>query len=367
MTRQGPRVRHSHSDHTCVNSTDAWLEHQRRRFTRHDAQRWWRCDAVRYQRFDPRFQRGRTQFDDKAWPERSPDEFDREWQLALHRAQLQHAQLRHEWALLRNELLGKSWEDQPRVPPGSPEGGQWTSSEGQNEPRILSDATPDRIKPGDQLAQRQPPRGPFPGPTPAQNARLAVTQMRADAAIRRVQEIDPNWRPRETSLTVPNSIEGDIARAEARTEAAETRLRELARESHGKLLEAYRENNATPDLFRHPWSRENHYGRGGHAGTTAGVLRHEFPSAHLHLQGCSHCGAGTCLNDRAVPASHEHARPPRLPQLFTVPRRIDDPFQDEGRFWWHTGRPRPRDHSRPHDVSCLRISAAASRQAPGES
>ena len=134
--------------------TDAWLEHQRRRFTRHDAQRWWRCDAVRYQRFDPRFQRGRTQFDDKAWPERSPDEFDREWQLALHRAQLQHAQLRHEWALLRNEPLGKSWEDQPRVPPGSPEGGQWTSSEGQNEPQILSDATPGSNQARRPLAQR---------------------------------------------------------------------------------------------------------------------------------------------------------------------------------------------------------------------
>ena len=55
----------------------AWLEHQRRRFTRHD--------AYRYRRFDPRFRRGRLWFEDKAWA------------------------------------------DQPRVPAGSSEGGQWTS------------------------------------------------------------------------------------------------------------------------------------------------------------------------------------------------------------------------------------------------
>lgn len=60
--------------------SDAWLAHQRARFTR--------CDAARYRRFDPRFRRNRSVFD---------------------------------W---------KAWADQPRVPAGSPEGGQWTSEGG---------------------------------------------------------------------------------------------------------------------------------------------------------------------------------------------------------------------------------------------
>jgi hypothetical protein len=64
----------------------ARLEHQRWRFQRHDAHRWWRCDADRYRRFDPRFQRGSSLDDRKVY---NPD--------------------------------------QPRVPVGSQEGGQWTS------------------------------------------------------------------------------------------------------------------------------------------------------------------------------------------------------------------------------------------------
>lgn len=44
--------------------------------------------------------------------------------------------------------------DQPRVPAGNPDGGQWTDGGGGiNDPRVLSDATPDGIRPYEQYAQ----------------------------------------------------------------------------------------------------------------------------------------------------------------------------------------------------------------------
>ena len=56
--------------------------------------------------------------------------------------------------------------DQARVPPGSRDGGQWTdeggsgggSQGGGNDPRVLSDASPDPIQPGAQYAQNGPRR-----------------------------------------------------------------------------------------------------------------------------------------------------------------------------------------------------------------
>jgi hypothetical protein len=98
--------------------------------------------------------------------------------------------------------------NQPRVPAGNSDGGQWTSENagGQNEMQIVSDATPDnRWKPGAQYAQA---RGRNSGPIrtePGQAARLAAAQARAHDAIARVRECDPNWRPRPS---VYESAEG---------------------------------------------------------------------------------------------------------------------------------------------------------------
>jgi len=55
--------------------------------------------------------------------------------------------------------------DQPRVPQGSPNGGQWTNNgdagaSGRNDPRIISDAAPDSVSPSIQYAQNRP-RGGF--------------------------------------------------------------------------------------------------------------------------------------------------------------------------------------------------------------
>lgn len=127
--------------------------------------------------------------------------------------------------------------NQPRVPAGNPDGGQWTSGGGGgsaagDDSQILSDATPDNEWiPGAQYAQAGPrgPRGTTPvlingrvvSPTPAQAARLAVAQTQAEAAIARVQEYDPRWRPSpsayETVEGLISRYEGEIREAEART------------------------------------------------------------------------------------------------------------------------------------------------------
>lgn len=56
--------------------------------------------------------------------------------------------------------------------------------------------------------------------------------MWARESARRVQEIDPAWRPRP-SLTDPNSVEGTIRRAEGEAREAQDRLAELARARFG--------------------------------------------------------------------------------------------------------------------------------------
>lgn len=216
---------------------EEWRACQRARFMRADAQRYARPDARRFMR--PDAQRGRRD---------GGSNFDA---LAPFDA-----------------LTAKANFDpnQPRVPRGHPDGGQWTDDglrtgggPGLDDPRVLSDATPDdEWKPGAQYASNRPIRGQFPGATPAQQARLAAAELRATTAIRRVREIEANWEPHVASLTAPRSIIGAISHIEARAQAAEARLRELARQPHDRLLEAYRRSNAPPDFFASPWSREQH-------------------------------------------------------------------------------------------------------------
>src|SRR3954447_21956490 len=102
--------------------------------------------------------------------------------------------------LALGRLRQKYSPDQPRDSVG-----RWTdgSSGGQNDPRIVSDATPDNEAiPGAQYAQSRG-RGTVTvrvgGRTfevePGQAARLVEAQTRADDAISRVRELDPNWRP----------------------------------------------------------------------------------------------------------------------------------------------------------------------------
>jgi len=125
--------------------------------------------------------------------------------------------------------------NQPRVPAGHSDGGQWTSAGGGqsgSEPQTLSDATPDNDwKPGAQYANRRG-RGSGPirngeqwsEPEPGQLIRLDFAKARANDAIARVQEIDPSWQPQRS---VSNSIEAQISEYEVIAEQARARLREL--------------------------------------------------------------------------------------------------------------------------------------------
>ena len=92
--------------------------------------------------------------------------------------------------------------DQPRVPPGSLGGGQWTrydGNTGQTDPRVISDAA-DRPTLGSRYAQNRTREtfarvginGRVVETTPGQQARLTVVEAQARDAIRRVQELDPN-------------------------------------------------------------------------------------------------------------------------------------------------------------------------------
>jgi len=119
--------------------------------------------------------------------------------------------------------------NQPRVPAGNSDGGQWTTENagGQNETQIVSDVTPDNHwKPGAQYAQA---RGRNSGPIRTelgQAGRLAAAQARAYDAIARVRELDPNWRPRPSAY---ESVEGLIRTYEAEAREAELRIAELGR------------------------------------------------------------------------------------------------------------------------------------------
>lgn len=159
--------------------------------------------------------------------------------------------------------------NQPRVPAGSPDGGQWTSAGGGSsrdldEGRILSDANPDNLqKPGARLAQSRRSRSSsgirfgrhqIPA-TQRQRSEYLGVNLRADAALKRVKEIDPNWKPRPSAAPPQNAREAiAIRRGEARE--AETRLRELARQSPSQLIDTYRTLNNSRDLFgNETWPR----------------------------------------------------------------------------------------------------------------
>jgi len=125
--------------------------------------------------------------------------------------------------------------DQPRVPAGSPDGGQWTSDGGSGsstDPRIISGAIPGNASiPGAQYAGgieegegenrvRQSLEA-----TPAQEARLAIAESRWQDMISQVQALDINWKP---TPGLYETVEGQMTNLEAQTQEAQNRLSELA-------------------------------------------------------------------------------------------------------------------------------------------
>ena len=167
------------------------------------------------------------------------EEFERE--LLELRWLVKKLKLEHELWLFEQKYS----PSQPRVPAGNSDGGQWTSganavgdaaaADSSNE--ILSDETPDSIRPGSQYAQRLG-RGPVVvrigsrtvSVEGGQAARLVEAQARAESSIARVREINPTWRPTPSAY---ESVEGLIRAHNAAASEAQARANELARAGIG--------------------------------------------------------------------------------------------------------------------------------------
>jgi hypothetical protein len=141
------------------------------------------------------------------------------------------AATRVEVALMRLQLAWKRYDpNQPRVPAGSPEGGEWTAGDGGRFARFL------REGPREAYAQLRPRtgfrtiNGRLTYATPAQEARLDVSAAQANALTREVHRRDPGWRPEPA---IHQGVEGQIAANQAAARQAAERLRELGREPPG--------------------------------------------------------------------------------------------------------------------------------------
>jgi hypothetical protein len=111
---------------------------------------------------------------------------------------------------------------------------QYRATAGTRTSQVLSDATPDNDwKPGAQYANRRGPGwvtvrigGRLFEVELGQANRLFEAQGRAQGAIARVRELDPNWRPERS---IEQTVEGQIRAYEAEAAQAQARLRELTR------------------------------------------------------------------------------------------------------------------------------------------
>lgn len=220
--------------------------------------------------------------------------------------------------------------NQPRVPAGNSDGGQWTSDVGSGSG---TSRRPDRSnttgskpghsrspgKPRVQLAQA---RGPGGGPTvrignrrlpatPGQAARFEAANRRAKTLIKRVQQLDRDWKPR-TSLTDPSSVNGAIASRRGEAREAEARLRELAGQGIGPG----------------PFAKESIPARSPGRNFRVDERRKIDRIGKLH--GCSTCGnrnpgtvSGSFVPDHQDPSAlNQPGRPQRLyPQCYSCSRR----------------------------------------------
>jgi len=120
--------------------------------------------------------------------------------------------------------------NQPRAPAGNPDGGQWTDAGGNGGHSGTSDV---RIA---QVRRGRRGRGSDAEATHADLIIRDVREAHARELIRRVQEIDPGWRPQASADT--GSVQGQIKRSEGQIREAEARLRELAQENPRDLMDA---------------------------------------------------------------------------------------------------------------------------------
>jgi hypothetical protein len=118
--------------------------------------------------------------------------------------------------------------NQPRVPAGRPDGGQWSSvGAGAHPPpddaRIMSDVTPDNDwVPGARYVSRRGGGRPgSPRPTDQQMFRLTMAEALAQKAVRAVRVLEPSWRPTPGYY---QTVEGQVSLLQARAREAEGRL-----------------------------------------------------------------------------------------------------------------------------------------------
>lgn len=139
--------------------------------------------------------------------------------------------------------------NQPRVPAGNPDGGQWTDAGRSGGDDGISDVRIAQARRGGRG------RGSDAEATDAQLIIRDIREAQAREAIRRAREIDPGWRPTE-SVMPPESVPGQIRRAEDHITEAQARLRELAHEEPNSIIDAFRRGHGLDLLGDQIWSRE---------------------------------------------------------------------------------------------------------------
>lgn len=206
--------------------------------------------------------------------------------------------------------------NQPRVSAGHPDGGQWTSKGGDTTERarfaetprslgeVISDSV-DGVIPGARYAAaaRRSSRGPiFINGRPVQitveqASRLAEAEVHARDAVRRVQEIEPNWRPRRSAY---ETAEGMIRAYQAEAREANARYTELTYlTGPGRFAAEWIPSTSTGRLHRGEQREINMIGR---------------------VRGCHTCGR---LDPGTRSGNHigDHQQPTALNQLGRPQRR----------------------------------------------
>lgn len=100
--------------------------------------------------------------------------------------------------------------DQPRVPAGNPDGGQWVDEGSGNQPILVSRRGPRGGRQVRILGRLQTI-------TPAQEVRLAISTSRMQEALRAVHRREPNWKP---TPQIYETVEGLTRANEATTQEA---------------------------------------------------------------------------------------------------------------------------------------------------
>jgi hypothetical protein len=164
-----------------------------------------------------------------------------------HEFEREVLRLRHDFAKLKLEYELRRFQqkyspDQPRVPAGNPDGGQWTSGGGSGAGRDIGrDSGRSRSTDFSAQARRAgPPRAPT---SVSREVYLDQLTARAEEAVSRVQQLDPNWRPPQ-SVMAPDRGENIEARIRARED--------IVREADARFLALSRAGEDAPYPMPNP-------------------------------------------------------------------------------------------------------------------